>query len=89
MLKDIALRLLPVGEKEALAMLKELKGYPLLEGVRGQPRRDVPALVRALTGLSDLFVAYCSCLSYLEINSLIVRGEDSCVVTVDVRMIRE
>jgi len=88
-LKDIALRLLPVGEKEALAMLKELKGYPLLEGVRGQPRRDVPALVRALTGLSDLFVAYRSCLSDLEINPLIVRGEGSGVVAVDVRIIRE
>ncbi len=88
-LKDIALRLLPVGEKEALAMLKELKGYPLLEGVRGQPRRDVPALVRALTGLSDLFVAYRSCLSDLEINPLIVREEGSGVVAVDVRIIRE
>lgn len=88
-LKDIALRLLPVGEKEALAMLKELKGYPLLEGVRGQPRRDVPALVRAMTGLSDLFVAYRSCLSDMEINPLIVREEGSGVVAVDVRMIRE
>ncbi len=88
-LKDIALRLLPVGEKEALAMLKELKGYPLLEGVRGQPRRDVPALVRALTGLSDFFVAYRSCLSDLEINPLIVREEGSGVVAVDVRIIRE
>ncbi|MCZ6906332.1 MAG: acetate--CoA ligase family protein, partial [Deltaproteobacteria bacterium] len=74
-LKDIALRLLPVDEKEALAMLRELKGYPLLEGVRGQPRRDVPALVRAMTGLSDLFVAYRSCLSDMEINPLIVREE--------------
>lgn len=88
-LKDIALRLLPVGEKEALAMLKELKGYPLLEGLRGQPRRDVPALVRAMTGLSDLFVAYRSCLSDMEINPLIVREEGSGVVAVDVRMIRE
>ncbi len=87
-LKDIALRLLPVGEKEALAMLKELKGYPLLEGVRGQPRRDVPALVRAMTGLSDLFVAYRSCLSDMEINPLIVREEGSGVVAVDVRMIK-
>ena len=87
-LKDIALRLLPVDEKEALAMLKELKGYPLLEGVRGQPRRDVPALVRAMTGLSDLFVAYRSCLSDMEINPLIVREESSGVVAVDVRMIK-
>jgi acyl-CoA synthetase (NDP forming) len=88
-LKDIALRLLPVDEKEALAMLRELKGYPLLEGVRGQSRRDVPALVRALTGLSDLFVAYRSYLSDMEINPLIVREEGSGVVAVDVRMIRK
>ena len=87
-LKDIALRLLPVDEKEALAMLKELRGYPLLEGVRGQPRRDVPALTRAMTGLSDLFVAYRSCLSDMEINPLIVREEGSGVVAVDVRMIK-
>lgn len=88
-LKDIALRLLPVDEKEALAMLKELKGYPLLEGVRGQPRRDLPALVRAMTGLSDLFVAYRSYLSDMEINPLIVREEGSGVVAVDVRMIKK
>ena len=49
-LKDVALRLLPVDDKEALAMLRELKGYRVLEGVRGQPRRDIAALVRAEVG---------------------------------------
>lgn len=86
-LKDTALRLLPVGEEEALEMLKELKGYRLLEGVRGQPRRDAQALVRAITGLSDLFSAYRDCLSDIEFNPLIVREEGSGLAAVDVRVI--
>lgn len=87
-LKDFSLRLIPVNEQEALEMLRELKGYRLLEGVRGQPPRDVPALVRAIKGLSDLFVAYRSCLSDLEFNPLIVRQEGKGVAAVDVRAIR-
>lgn len=87
-LKDISIRLLPVGEDEALEMLRELKGYPLLEAYRGQPRRDVAALVRAMTGLANLFVAYRSVLSDLEVNPLIVRPEGAGVAAVDVRMIR-
>lgn len=87
-LKDISIRLLPVGEGEALEMLRELKGYPLLESYRGQPKRDVTAVVRAMTGLADLFVAYRSVLSDLEVNPLIVRPEGAGVAAVDVRMIR-
>jgi acetyltransferase len=88
-LKDISLRLLPVDEEEALAMLRELKGYRVLEGLRGQPRRDVAALVRAIKGLSDLFVSHRSFLSDLEVNPLIVGAEDRGVAAVDVRAIRK
>lgn len=87
-LKDVSIRLLPVGEEEALEMLGELKGYPLLEAYRGQPRRDIAALVRAMTGLSDLFVTYRSVLSDLEVNPLIVRPEGAGVAAVDVRTVR-
>ncbi|MBI2985480.1 MAG: acetate--CoA ligase family protein [Deltaproteobacteria bacterium] len=87
-LKDVSLRLLPVDEKEALAMLKELKGYRVLEGVRGQPPRDIAALVRAITGLSALFANYRSWISDFEVNPLIVRQEGKGVAAVDVRMIK-
>ena len=87
-LKDVSLRLLPVDEKEALAMLKELKGYRVLEGVRGQPPRDIKALARAMTGLSDLFASYRSILSDFEINPLMVRREGEGVAAVDVRLIK-
>ncbi len=88
-LKDVTLRLLPVDENEALAMLKELKGYRVLEGVRGQPPRDVTALVKAIVGLSSLFANYRSWISDLEVNPLIVRQQGKGVAAVDVRMIKK
>lgn len=87
-LKDVAIRLLPVSESEALEMLQELRGCRILEGVRGQPRRDIAALVRAMTGLSDLFATYRSFLSDFEINPLMVRREGEGVAAVDVRVVR-
>ncbi len=87
-LKDVSLRLLPVDDKEAMAMLKELKGYQVLEGVRGQPPRDIPALIKAITGLSDLFAKYRSLISDLEFNPLIVREAGKGVAAVDVRVVR-
>ena len=87
-LKDISIRLLPIDQDEASQMLRELQGYPLLEAYRGQPRRDIAALVRAMTGLSQLFVNYRAVLSDLEVNPLIVRPEGSGVAAVDVRTVR-
>ena len=57
-LKDVSIRLLPVDEQEARDMLKELRGYKVFEGVRGQGPRDVDALVKAMVGLSDIFAAH-------------------------------
>jgi acetyltransferase len=88
-LKDVALRILPVSENEAWAMLKELKGYKILEGVRGQRPRDTAALVRAMVGLSDIFLNYRNQLSDLEFNPIMLRGQGQGLAAVDVRMIRK
>ena len=88
-LKDIAIRLLPVDEREARAMLQELRSYKVLQGVRGQGPRDVEALVRAMIGLSDIFAAHRNHLSDMEINPLMVRAQGGGVAAVDVRMIRK
>jgi acetyltransferase len=88
-LKDVALRLLPVSEGEALEMLKDLRGYKILTGVRGQPPRDIKALARAMAGVSDLFAAQRAHLSDFEINPLMVRPEGQGVAAVDVRLVRK
>jgi acetyltransferase len=88
-LNDVAIRLLPVDEREARAMLQELRGYKALQGVRGQPPRDIDALVRAMVGLSDIFTAHRNHLSDFEINPLMVRARGGGVAAVDVRVIRK
>ena len=88
-LKDVALRLLPVSEGEAREMLKELRGYKILTGVRGQPPRDIKALGRAMAGVSELFAAQRDHLSDFEINPLMVRPEGQGVAAVDVRLVRK
>ena len=43
-LKDVSFRVVPVNRKDAQEMVKEIKGYPLLQGYRGKEPANVPAL---------------------------------------------
>ena len=88
-LKDVSIRLLPIDEREARAMLKELRGYKVLEGVRGQKPRDIDALVKAMVGLSDIFAAHRNHLSDMEINPIMVREQGRGAAAVDVRLVRK
>ena len=88
-LKDVSIRLLPVDKREAREMLKELRGYKVLEGVRGQKPRDVDALVKAMVGLSEIFAGHRNHLSDMEINPMMVREQGRGAVAVDVRLVRK
>ena len=87
LVKDVAFRLLPVGEADARAMLGELKVAKLLEGFRGRPACDVAALVAAIRGLSDFYLDHRRQIADLEINPLIVLAKGEGVRAVDVRMV--
>lgn len=54
---DAALALAPVGEAEAMRMIKELRGYHLLAGYRGAPPADADSLAEAVAALSRLIAA--------------------------------
>jgi acyl-CoA synthetase (NDP forming) len=88
-LKDVSIRLLAVDETEAREMLEDLRGYKILEGVRGQGPRDIDALVKAMVGLSDIFAAHKNHLSDMEINPLMVGAKGAGVAAVDVRLVRK
>ncbi|MBF0529587.1 MAG: acetate--CoA ligase family protein [Deltaproteobacteria bacterium] len=51
-LKDVSFRVAPVNAPEAGRMIREIKGYPLLEGVRGQKGVNVAAITNAVSQLS-------------------------------------
>ena len=52
--KDVQVALAPVEEGEALAMIRSLRSYPLLDGWRGRPRVDVESAAKAVAALSRL-----------------------------------
>lgn len=71
-LKDVAFRRCPFGPEEAERLIRSLRGFPLLDGVRGRPRADVPALARALSALSAFAVAAGPRLLSVDVNPMLV-----------------
>ena len=69
---DIAHRLAPVDEAEATAMVRELRSAPLLEGFRGAPPADLPALARLVALVSRIADAGRAAIAELELNPVIV-----------------
>ncbi len=82
-LKDVTLRVAPFGLEEAHAMIREVQGYPLLEGVRGQPAADVDALAEALARLSAFAAAHADELETLDLNPFLVLPKGQGAVAVD------
>jgi len=53
-LRDVQLRVAPVDEEQALAMLRSLRGAAVLDGPRGQPAVDLDAVVEVIVAVSEL-----------------------------------
>ncbi len=54
LLKDVSFRVAPIDAAEASEMIREIKGYPLLNGFRGRQPLDLEALAAFLADLSQL-----------------------------------
>jgi acyl-CoA synthetase (NDP forming) len=67
-----AVRLGPVDEAQALAMLEETIAGKLLHGVRGRGPWDIAAAAKAIAAFSRFGAAHADSLAALEINPLIV-----------------
>ncbi len=84
-LGDVALRVLPITDRDAREMLGGLRGAPLLSGHRGEPGVDLPALEEAVLRLAALVEA-CPRIAELDVNPLLAGGAGEGVVAVDVRV---
>ena len=73
-LKDVSFRLVPLTDKDAGQMIKEIKGHPILEGVRGQPPADIAALRSAIVKVSE-FVAKHPEVRELDLNPMFAYPE--------------
>ncbi|MGW7453592.1 acetate--CoA ligase family protein [Streptomyces sp. NPDC054787] len=82
-LNDAAVRVPPFGEDQARAMLGELRGHALLEGVRGAPPADVDALVEVILRIQRMALELGDELSELDINPLMVLPRGQGAVALD------
>jgi hypothetical protein len=79
--RDVALRIAPVSEEEAAAMLAEVRGFAVLRGYRNLPRGDLAALARVVSKVSTLALLSGAPVAEAEVNPLVVKADG--VVAVD------
>jgi len=85
-LKDVSFRIVPLVRRDAREMIREIKGYPLLEGYRGQEPVDVANLEEVILKVSD-FVEQHPEVAELDLNPIFAYSDGA--VAVDARVILE
>lgn len=83
-LKDVSFRLVPLEPKDATQMIQEIKGHPVLQGVRGQPAADVAALEQAILKVSQ-FVEQHPEVRELDLNPMFAYPDGA--LAVDARIV--
>lgn len=81
--RDVAFGLLPATDEDLDRLIRSIKGYPLLTGFRGQPRRDLGALKEGMKILAR-FAQQHPELDQVELNPLLLY--DRGLFAVDVRI---
>ncbi len=83
-LKDVSFRIVPLERRDASEMIKEIKGYPILEGHRGQKPASIPALEELILKVSE-FVEKHPEIEELDLNPVFAYPDKA--VAVDARII--
>ncbi len=84
--KDVSFRVAPIDETIADSMIKQIKSYKILSGIRGKVPRDIEAIKVCLMRLSQLALE-CPQIEELDINPLIVLEENKGCHVADARII--
>ena len=82
-LKDVASGLAPLSADEVRTMIRSLRGYKILQGIRGQKGIDEEKFIEIIQRLSVL-LRYAIEIKEMDINPLLADGDD--IVAVDARI---
>ena len=85
-LKDVTFRVAPMSRIQADEMVRAIRSFKLLTGVRGQAASDLGAVVDAILRISQLVTDFPE-IAELDINPLLVREQGQGAVAVDMRLI--
>jgi len=85
-LKDVSFRIVPLVKRDAKEMIREIKGFPLLQGYRGSEPADVENLENMLLKVSE-FIEKSPDIKELDLNPIFAYKDGA--VAVDARVILE
>ncbi len=86
LLKDVSFRIVPVEKFDAAEMIREIKGFPMLQGFRGAEPADLGALESTIVKVSE-FVEKNPQVKELDLNPVFAYKDG--VVAVDARVVVE
>jgi acetyl coenzyme A synthetase (ADP forming)-like protein len=84
--QDVTFRLAPIGRNAARRMVREIKGYKLLQEFRGNPKADLESIERLLVSLSAMSINHPE-IAELDINPLLVHANGQGATAADCRII--
>jgi acetate---CoA ligase (ADP-forming) len=85
-LKDVAFGLPPLTDRDAMRMIESIRTYPILQGVRGEPPRDVKALQDAVLRLAQL-VSDFDAIQEIDLNPVMALEDGLGYRAVDARVV--
>ncbi len=83
-LKDVSFRIVPLEERDAQQMVREINGLPLLQGARGTAKADLAALEKMLLQVSDFIGAHPE-IAELDLNPVFAYSKGA--IAVDARIV--
>ena len=84
--KDVSFGITPLSRDDALAMIKNVKAYQMLRGVRGVPMSDIDSLVEVLLRFSQLSTEFPEILE-ADLNPIKVFEHDRGCCVIDFKMV--
>jgi acetate---CoA ligase (ADP-forming) len=86
-LKDVTFRVAPVSEEGAMEMFPEIRSFPILQGARGEKKRDQKALAQVLSRLSQLISDLEDDIAETDANPILLYEDGKGCRLVDARVI--
>ena len=87
-LKDVAFAPVPLAVDDALALIGELRGAALLDGVRGARPADKAALAELMVALSRFAADHADRIEEIDLNPVIVHAEGEGLSVVDALIVK-
>ncbi|HLY46467.1 MAG TPA: acetate--CoA ligase family protein [Stellaceae bacterium] len=88
LLRDVAFAPVPLGPDEALALIGELRGAALLDGVRGEAPADKAALAQLIVALSRFAADHAGAIAEIDLNPAIVHAAGEGLTVVDALIVK-